>query len=320
MTLLLAILFSLAGAALNATASVAQRDESREESGSSASMLGRLLDLASRPIWWVGVAAMISGFACEAVALTIGQIAVVEPVMIAELPLTIIGARIFLGRHLNARAWTAMVALAVAVAVFVGALAPEGGDPASVPLHIWLIAVGITVAAAVVCLVLARRGGGTRAAFLGIATGATFALMSALVSGVGAIYSVGGLGLVMTSWQTYAAIVAGPSSFFLLQSALQAGTLVASQPGFTLVNPLVSVFWGVLVFGETTRTGLWLALSGAAAVGTVVATIALVRATERQTGQAGQAGQGDDDTGDDDKGPDEDRGDPAGVSGERETR
>lgn len=316
MTLLLAILFSLAGAALNATASVAQRDESREESGSSASMLGRLLDLASRPIWWVGVAAMISGFGCEAVALTIGQIAVVEPVMIAELPLTIIGARIFLGRHLNARAWTAMVALAVAVAVFVGALAPEGGDPASVPLYIWLIAVGITVAAAVVCLVLARRGGGTRAAFLGVATGATFALMSALVSGVGAIYSHGGLGLLLTSWQTYAAIVAGPSSFLLLQTALQAGTLVASQPGFTLVNPLVSVFWGVLVFGETTRMGLWLVLSGAAAIGTVVATIALVRATERQ---AGQSGQGDDDTSDDDTDSDEDRGDHAGVSGERET-
>lgn len=315
MTSLLAILLSLAGAALNATASVAQRDESREESGSSASMLGRLLDLASRPIWWCGVAAMISGFACEAVALTIGQIAVVEPVMIAELPLTIIGARIFLGRHLNARAWTAMVALAVAVAVFVAALAPEGGDPATVPLHIWLIAVGITVAAAVVCLVLARRGGGTRAAFLGVATGATFALMSALVSGVGALYSHGGLGLVLTSWQTYAAIVAGPSSFFLLQTALQAGTLVASQPGFTLVNPLVSVFWGVLVFGETTRTGFWFVLSGAAAVGTVVATIALVHATERQAGQSGQ----DDDTGDDDTDSDEDRGDHAGVAGERET-
>lgn len=115
--------------------------------------------------------------------------------------------------------------------------------------------------------------------------------MSALVSGVGALSSRGGLGLVATSWQTYTALVAGPSSFFLLQKALQAGPLVASQPGFTLVNPLVSVFWGVLVFGETTRTGAWLAVAGAAAVGVVAATVALVRATEHQEQPA--------DTGDD---------------------
>jgi len=290
-TLLIAILLSLAGAALNATASVAQRAENREETDRGGSMLRMLLDLASRPIWWLGIAAMISGFACEAVALTIGQIAVVEPVMIAELPLTIIGARLFLDRHLTGRAWAAIVGLAVAVAVFVAALGPEGGDPAAVRLWEWLVAGGITVAAAVVCVVIAQRAHGGRAAFLGIATGAVFALMSALVSGVGTLYSHGGLGLVLTSWQTYAALVAGPSSFFLLQKALQAGSLVASQPGFTLINPLVSVFWGVLVFGETTRTGLWLAVSGVAAVGVVAATIALVRATEHQGGDRSDTGQ-----------------------------
>lgn len=278
---LIAVLLSLAGAALNATASVAQRAENREESDDGASMLRALLDLASRPVWWVGIAAMISGFACEAVALTVGQIALVEPVMIAELPLTIIGARIFLGRHLTRRAWTAIIGLAVAVAVFVAALAPEGGDPAAVSTHTWLIASGITAGAAVACVVFAQRSRSSRAAYLGIATGAVFALMSALVSGVGALYSHGGLGLVLTSWQTYAAVVAGPSSFFLLQKALQAGTLVASQPGFTLVNPLVSVIWGVLVFGESTRSGAWLAVAGAAGVGVVAATIALVRATEQ---------------------------------------
>lgn len=105
--------------------------------------------------------------------------------------------------------------------------------------------------------------------------------MSALVLGVRALYSHGGLGPVLTSWQTYAAVIAGPASFFLLQKALQAGTLVASQPGFTLVNPLVSVIWGVLVFGETARTGGWLAVAGPAGVGVVAATVALVRGTEQ---------------------------------------
>jgi drug/metabolite transporter (DMT)-like permease len=106
--MLIPVALSLAGAALNATASVAQRAESRKESDEGGSMLRMLLDLAARPGWWVGIAAMIGGFACEAVALTVGQIAIVEPVMIIELPLTIIGARLFLGRRPARGAWASL--------------------------------------------------------------------------------------------------------------------------------------------------------------------------------------------------------------------
>lgn len=119
-----------------------------------------------------------------------------------------------------------------------------------------------------------------RAALLGIGTGATFGLMSALISGAGSAYGHGGFAQLATSWQTYAAIVVGPTSFFLLQKALQAGPLVASQPGFTLLNPLASVFWGVLVFGETIRSGAWFIVALIAAAGIVAATLLLLRAAE----------------------------------------
>ncbi|PVZ06872.1 hypothetical protein C8D89_11265 [Actinomycetospora cinnamomea] len=104
--------------------------------------------------------------------------------------------------------------------------------------------------------------------------------MSALIAGVGALWRHGGLDMVLTSWQTYAAVVVGPTSFFLLQKALQAGSLVASQPGFTLVNPLASVLWGVLVFGEDVRDGAWLALAGVAAVVVAAAALLLLRHAE----------------------------------------
>lgn len=45
----------------------------------------------------------------------------------------------------------------------------------------------------------------------------------------------------------------GPGFFFLLQKALQAGRLVASQPALTLSNPVVSVVFGVAVFDEHLR-------------------------------------------------------------------
>jgi hypothetical protein len=43
-----------------------------------------------------------------------------------------------------------------------------------------------------------------------------------------------------------------------MQWALHLGPLLAAQPGFTLMDPLVSIFWGVLVYHEVTRQGVWL--------------------------------------------------------------
>jgi drug/metabolite transporter (DMT)-like permease len=267
---------------MNAAASVLQRRANREESDEHGSNLHILLELVRRPAWLGGIAAMMSGFALEAGALTLGRIALVEPLMIAELPLTLVGAMFVLERRYSRHVWTAILGLAGSLALFLFALGPDGGDPGAVGLRVWLLAGSINVGAAAVCVLLGRRQRGPRrrAALLGIGTGATFGLMSALISAAGSAYSHGGFGLLVINWQTYAAVVVGPTSFFLLQSALRAGPLVASQPGFTLVNPLASVFWGVVVFGETTRGGGWFVVALVAAAGVVVTTLLLVRAAE----------------------------------------
>lgn len=46
-------------------------------------------------------------------------------------------------------------------------------------------------------------------------------------------------------------------ALFLLQNALQAGSLVAVQPMLTLGDALISITYGVTLFGEELRTGLW---------------------------------------------------------------
>lgn len=284
---MIAIVLSLVASGMNAMASVLQRRANREQSGQQGSMLHMLLDLVRRPAWLGGIAAMVTGFALEAGALTLGSIALVEPLMIAELPLTLVGAVFVLQRRYRGQVWTAIVGLAGGLAVFLFALGPGGGDPAAAPLSLWLLAGSINAGVAVLCVLLGWRWRRPRAALLGIGTGATFGLMSALISGAGAAYSHGGFALLFTSWQTYAAVVVGPTSFFLLQSALQAGQLVASQPGFTLINPLTSVLWGVGVFGETIRGGGWFIVALVAAAGVVVATLLLLRAAERPRSDTG---------------------------------
>ena len=73
--------------------------------------------------------------------------------------------------------------------------------------------------------------------------------MAALDTSVAAFFS---------SWELYGTAVTGLGALFLLQNALQAGSLVAVQPPLTLGDALISVCYGVTVFGEEVNTSGWL--------------------------------------------------------------
>jgi hypothetical protein len=81
-----------------------------------------------------------------------------------------------------------------------------------------------------------------------------------------------GFGELFTSWQIYAMVAAGALGMFLTQSALNAGQLIAAQPGLTLSDPLISVLWGVTIFNERVRLG-WYALGEVFCAGVIVAAV-----------------------------------------------
>lgn len=278
------IVLVLLAAVVNACSTVLQRRAARDEPDDVAFSIGMLFDLVRRPSWIGGILCMIVGFLLQAAALTVGRIAVVQPLLTAELPLTLLLAAWVFSHSLPAREWVAIGAMALGLAVFVFCLSPSGGEVLHVPLARSLIALGVGLAVVVALTLVGRtRHGQPRAAALGLATGTLFGIVAALVASVGAAWAGGFVGL-FTAWQTYAVVVLGPTSFFLLQSALQAGELDASQPGFTLMNPLVGVLWGVIVFGEQPRGGPWIAgeLVGAGVI--VAATLLLVRSPALRAG------------------------------------
>jgi hypothetical protein len=264
----LGVVLMLVAAALNASASFLQRRAARDEPRSRSFSAGMLLDLGRRPAWLCGILAMLSGFVLHAVSISLSRIALVQPLLVVELPFTLLLASWMFHLRLGSRDWTAVVLQTVGLGVFVGCLSPAGGNPGAVSAGTWALAIELTAGGVVALVLLSLRARHQRrAAFLGVATGAAFGLNSSLIAGVGA--AVGHGGGLFTTWQTYAVMVVGPASFFLLQNALEGGTLVASQPGFTLTNPAVSVAWGLAVFGEQGRTGWFLvaALAGAVLVG-----------------------------------------------------
>lgn len=271
-------ILAVVAAMLNAAASVLQRKAAREEPAEREFSIGLLFDLVRRPVWLGGIACVIVGFLVQAVALTLAGVAVVQPLLVAELPCTVLLAAWTFGTRPGPREWTAIGVLAAGLVLVVVALAPHGGDPAAVGGWTWAIG-SAAVAAIVGGTVAAGRAsaGSRRAGWLGIATGTAFGYVAVLVSAVGATAEGKGVAGVLTAWQTWAVVVVGPLSFFLLQTALQAGPLVASQPGFTLANPLVATAWGVVVFDEQVRGGAWYAMAAAGGAALVLGTFVLVR-------------------------------------------
>jgi drug/metabolite transporter (DMT)-like permease len=256
---LLSIVFALLTALANGTASVLQRIAARDAPPSKALHLSLFGYLIRRKVWLVGISLIMVAALCQGVALANGPVALVQPIFIIELPFTLLLANRILHRRLPRLTWGAVALVTISLGVGLAAAAPSGGVERA-PFRVWLAALIVTGAFEVVVISIGiRLQGNARAAALALAAACGYALTAALIKGaVDALRQ--GVVPFFTSWELYAGAAAGVGALFLLQNSLQAGSLVAAQPPLTLGDALISVAYGVSVFGEQLRTGIWLAV------------------------------------------------------------
>jgi drug/metabolite transporter (DMT)-like permease len=272
-----ALLLALFAAVLNALGDLLQRRAARTQPDELAGSLRLLVHLARRPVWVAGLLASLAGLLTHVVALSIGTIAVVQPVLVLELPLAVLAASWLSSSRLVHRDWASVVLMAAGLGLFVWCLSPGDGEPLALPGAVWLAGLGLLLAVVAALVVLAQRlVGARRGMVLGIAAGIGYGVTGVLFAAAGATATRDGLA-VLGSWQPYAAIAVGVLSFCLLQNALAAGKLVAAAPGLTLANPLVAVLWGVLLFGEEPQAGVWLVGAGVGVAVLVSGTVLLAR-------------------------------------------
>jgi drug/metabolite transporter (DMT)-like permease len=238
--------------------------------------LALALDVLRRPIWLLGLLAMCGGFGFQAAALTSGDLALVQPVLLAELPITLLLAPLFFKVTAGLRDWFGVIGMSVGLSLVLFAFSPSGGHDVVTTAPMLLTVAATSGLAAVFVVVALRLQGSARAAMFGTAAGTEFAITAALMkeamtnldSGVAALFS---------SWALYAMAAAGLVALYLWQNALQAGTLVAAQPAITLSDPILSTAIGVMLFGERIRLGGWLALELAGALLIALASVELAR-------------------------------------------
>ena len=101
-----------------------------------------------------------------------------------------------------------------------------------------------------------------------------------------------GIGAIASTWSLYVLVAAGAATMLLASHALAAGPLAASQPGFTILDPLTASLLGVFLFGEHIRTGAADLASEALALAVVLAGAAALGRSSLIADQDGRGGYG----------------------------
>jgi drug/metabolite transporter (DMT)-like permease len=253
-----AIFLAVAASLCTATSSVCQRVGAKN-SATSGFDAGLVFRLARQPVWLLGVASMILGFVLQLTALHFGPLALVQPILAAEL-VFVFGYLALAGSgHIKGRDWLAAAAMSAGIGVFLRVASPSGGR-LHAPGSSWLVAgvaiLGVVLLALAVAFGLDRRPGASgmrRAAVLGAATGISWGFMAAVIKELSS-HLGDGLGAIFSSWSLYLLIAAGAATMLLASHALAAGPLAASQPGFTILDPLAAGLLGTFLFGEHIQT------------------------------------------------------------------
>ena len=259
-----AIVLAVAASFCTATASVAQRQGARSVPETGGFGVRLILRLARRPVWLLGIASMIAGFLFQLTALRYGALALVQPILAVEL-LLVFGYMAVAGRRrvrIKRRDWAAAAAMAAGIAVFLRLASPSGGR-LHAPGASWLLAGLITLGAVLAAGAAASRQGhrsGTpsarRAALLGTAAGIAWGFVAAVIKELSS-HLGGGISAVFSTWSLYVLLAAGAAAMLLASHALAAGPLAASQPGFTILNPVSAGLLGVFLFAERIQASPW---------------------------------------------------------------
>lgn len=245
-----AVIVALAAGAAFAVGTVLQARAARQTPGGDAVRAGLLLDLAKRPTWRWGIGVAVASYGLQALALALGPIALVQPVVVsADLLFALPLAAGLAGRRLGRRELAGAACVAGGLSAFLAVASPSPGvnDPATSQ---WLYAMLSVYALVGVTLFSARRrSGAARTSLLAVSAGLCLGLMSALTKTFASLAQARGFG-VFTQWQPWALAVVGFTALLLSQSAFQAGPLAIGLPLIDILEPVVAVAIAATLFQE----------------------------------------------------------------------
>ena len=222
-----------------------------------------VLRLARRPIWLAGLACDGVGYGFQAVALGVGELLVVQPVITSGILFALPAEAWWAGRRIGRGEFAWACVLAAGLAVFL-LLADTSGGKDQASGHAWLVCAAIAVPVLGVASRRAIRGQrhpACRAVRVRDRRHLRHHRRAHQIDRGAARRDT-----ASARWRTGSrthSLVLGGLGFVLNQRAFQAGSLTASLPTLTVVEPVVAAIIGITMLQRelpTQGVGDWIAV------------------------------------------------------------
>jgi drug/metabolite transporter (DMT)-like permease len=213
-----------------------------------------LAEIIRKPVWLLGGSLQICGWVLQAAALESGSLILVQSLCALSLVFALpLGVRLT-GQHVGQRSIIGACLTLLGIFSLVALGQPQGGNSQPEAAAWWTSAIIITALMLLLAWLGSRRRGGVSAALFATAAGLGFAFQAAVTKVF--VTQIGyGLGVILTSWSTYALIASALAGFALQQSALKTGFLAPAMAACNAATLAMSVLLGVTLFQESISHG-----------------------------------------------------------------
>lgn len=255
MSLWIAVPFGVASATVYGTSIVAQhRAASRHADADGQASAAGLLRLARDPTFLVAIGGDGVGFALQIVALSLGVVVVIQPLVVLMLPVALAVSSLLGGHRPHRSELLGCAGVLAGLAVFLALIGQPVAEhvPASRSLTIAIVAV--LLAGIVLVSVVTGRSALVRGAMYGAVAGMYFGLLAVMVDAASQRASEAGVKTLFTDGRglvpLIGILVLGAGGIVLTQMSFQVGALGATLPASLAADPVTGVVFGALLLAE----------------------------------------------------------------------
>jgi multidrug transporter EmrE-like cation transporter len=278
-----AVAAAFAAAALFAGGSALQQRAAGAAAADDQSGIRLVARLARRPAWLIGLVLSAGAFSMHAVALRLGNLALVQPVIVSGIVFAVL-VRAGIDRRLPSRreiVWSVVTWAGLALFITVMPPMPDNPpEPKNAAIFVIVVVTGVGLLLALARLLHSDR---RRGVLLGAGAGAMFGLVAGLLKLFLTQASSGWINGFL-HWSPWALLAVGACAILLNQRAYQVVELSVSAPVLNVVQVIVAIGFGLIVFRER------LSETPAILVAELVGLLLIILGVQQLASYHGQAG------------------------------
>lgn len=249
-------IFSIISAVLFSLAAFIQHRQAQRTPHSTNLRLSLISKLVKRPYWILGVFLDLLAFLAQFVALKLGPLLIVQPILAFGLTSTLLLEAIF-GVHKASKRVLALSCISALLLALFLATTTFGSSQRVVSIY-----VGTSLSAFCVVAFLALRFFGDRLnpTQRGIAMGAAVGTLHGIATFTTKVLTttVASYGFIgaLSKWPIYSLVIIGAIDVILTQSAFQKSSLSVVMPLINVLEPVIAMALGATILAETIRSRL----------------------------------------------------------------